>query len=162
MPLFGAPAVMIERQMTKRAPRHSLNERLAALVSYLPLFTAPDFEFGHWVIPQTGDPKIIGFPYYSFSDSAGAFIDSAYQFEWIVERFDWEDWKDTNEATSLLENCDALAEASIEQLERLLTLCVRQDRFCEGAMNSAFQSGLIIGILRRASDILSELQSPVR
>jgi hypothetical protein len=44
----------------------------------------------------------------------------------------------------------------------LLTAIIRQDRFCEGALLSAFDSGLILGIVRRAAAILKDEKPPTQ
>ena len=59
---------------------------------------------------------------------------------------------------SLQDDARALAQATPEQLARLLTVCVREDRFCEGALESAFESGLLTRILERAAVLLRELE----
>ncbi len=41
-------------------------------------------------------------------------------------------------------------------MERLLTALLRQDRFVEGLLGEAFESGLLTRIVRRAS-VLSEM-----
>ena len=44
-----------------------------------------------------------------------------------------------------------LEDATPEQLERLLTVLIRQERFVDGALESAFESGLLVRILKRAA-----------
>jgi hypothetical protein len=50
-----------------------------------------------------------------------------------------------------------LRSATPEQLAYLLSVCVYEDRVKEGALLSAFESGLLIRILERAAIILSEM-----
>ena len=54
--------------------------------------------------------------------------------------FDLATWKQTHEAKSLRDDAEVLARATPEQLARLLTICIRQDRFCEGTLEGAFES----------------------
>ena len=75
--------------------------------------------------------------------------------EW-VESFDWFDWKDSPEADRFWENTSALAEATPEQLGRLLAVLIRLDRIAEGTMITASDSGLLVSILRRAADLAEE------
>ena len=75
--------------------------------------------------------------------------------------FDWGTWKQTPEAISLRDDAQVLARATPEQLSRLLTVCIRQDRFCEGALEGAFESGLLTRILERAAIILRALEPQV-
>ena len=60
-------------------------------------------------------------------------------------------WANTPEAQSLRTDSEALNRATPEQLSRLLTSLIRGERFCDGTLNEAFESGLLAGILRRAS-----------
>jgi len=46
--------------------------------------------------------------------------------------------------------------ATPEQLSGLLTVVIRQDRFCEGSFEVAFASGLLTNICRRAAQLEQE------
>jgi len=98
-------------------------------------------------------------PHASFSAEAYAFIQAAYDFGWVEwEKFDWPKWKGTMEAIQLRDNPDALGKATPEQLAKLLTVCIRQDRFAEGTLQAAFETGLLTRILKRARAILTEIE----
>ena len=45
--------------------------------------------------------------------------------------------------------------ATADDLARLLTAIVRSDRFSEGSINGAFESGLLARIARRAATLLA-------
>ncbi len=62
-------------------------------------------------------------------------------------------WAQTEEAQALRVDPTALAKASDHQLVKLLTVVIRQDRFVEGALAAAFETGLILGILRRVEQL---------
>jgi len=47
-----------------------------------------------------------------------------------------------------------VAAATPEQLAMLLTAIVRSDRFVEGSIAGAFESGLLVAICRRAATLL--------
>jgi len=87
-----------------------------------------------------------------------SFEQIAYGLGWVILDFDWPTWKQTPEAISLRDDDQALAQATPEQLARLLTVCIRQDRFCEDALESAFESELLTRILERAAAILRQLE----
>ena len=74
-----------------------------------------------------------------------------------MKPFEWADWKDSAEATLLRDDPSALKNATLEQLIRLLTVVIRQDRFVEGALGNVFESGLLGGILRRAAVLATEM-----
>ena len=73
---------------------------------------------------------------------------------WVLN-FAWPAWKQTDEAISLRDDAAALAAATPEQLARLLTVLIRQDRFVEGALGSAYESGLLTSIVRRAAELVT-------
>jgi hypothetical protein len=134
----------------------NLQERLHALAAFLPRLEQPDFEFGKWVNPATEEPGVIVMGYYDFSETAEAFVKMAYDAGWVLSDFDWSAWAQTAEAAGFRDSPDALAQATAEQLARLLTVVIRQDRFCDGAIASAYESGLLTGIVRRAGQLESE------
>jgi hypothetical protein len=57
----------------------------------------------------------------------------------------------------LKDDPEATAAATPDQLARLLTAIVRSDRFVEGSIAGAFDSGLLARIARRAAALLAEL-----
>ena len=131
-----------------------LRDRLAGLAAFLPVFLAPGFEFGRWGGGEKTDSGAIQMPYYVLSDEAEAFVRVAYDLGWVLAGFDWPAWKETPEAISLLDDPESLRNASPEQLAQLLTVCIRQDRFVEGGLAAAFQSGLLTAIVARAKSVL--------
>ena len=151
----------MERTTTLSQPPVQLVEKLRGIVAFLPSFQAPDFKFGHWTKPPSDQPGVMILPYFSLSEVAGSFEQKAYDLGWIMPDFDWGAWKQTAEAISLRDDARVLARATPEQLERLLTMCIRQDRFCEGALEVAFKSGLLTRILERAAVILGEMEGEV-
>ena len=129
-----------------------MKDRLEALAEFLPIFETPDFEFGRFV----DEPGTFG--YYSFSEDASRFIDVCYETKWVNLRFDWGAWTNSLEALRLRDDPAALESATPDQLQNLLTVVIRQDRFVEGALASAFESGLLVSILRRAGVLAEELE----
>jgi hypothetical protein len=128
---------------------------LQALASFLPVFQAPGFMFGHWTRP---DPKPNGamvFPHYDLSPPVTAFIDACYRFNWVRTDFDWVEWSRSDEHTSL-RTPDGLEDATPDQLARVLTVCIRQDRFGEGSLASDYDTGLLLRILKRAHQLAIE------
>tara|TARA_Y100000589_G_scaffold224344_1_gene211926 strand:+ start:389 stop:736 length:348 start_codon:yes stop_codon:yes gene_type:complete len=78
------------------------------------------------------------------------FAAMCYKFNW-VEPFDWPNWMQTEEATQLRDDPNALANATPKQLQKLLTVMIRQERFVEGSLAEHFESGLIDRIMDRAA-----------
>jgi hypothetical protein len=147
----------LDTAKTQSQSTEQLVERLRGIVAFLPSFQAPDFKFGHWTEQLSDQPGVITLPHFSLSEAAGSFEQTAYDLGWVMRDFDWGTWKQTPEAIALRDNPQVLVRATPEQLARLLTVCIRQDRFCEGALENAFKSGLLTRILERAAIILRKL-----
>ena len=103
-------------------------------------------------------------PFYSHSDDASDFVEVCYRTKW-VQPFDWSEWMGSPEAINLRDDAAAMECASAELLQKLLqkllTVVIRQDRFADGALASAFESGLLVRILRRAAVLSQGLEVAV-
>lgn len=102
-------------------------ERLHGLAALLPLFEKPDAE-----------------------TAIGALNDASYRLGWVLTDFDWSTWAHGPECQRLVQNPDQIAVVDALTLARLLTAHLRQDRFCEGHLHSAFDGGHLLAIVRRA------------
>jgi hypothetical protein len=130
----------------------SVRDRLRRLAEFLPLFEDPSFEFGEWEPSRRTDSGAYTMPYYVFSPAAESFLKAAV----ALPGFDWPTWKNTEEARLLLTEHSRIAEARPEQLLKLLTVLVRADRFGEGTLAHAHESGLLRAIVRRASVLVAD------
>jgi Family of unknown function (DUF6508) len=108
---------------------------------------------------QEKEPGVFSMPYVIYGNTVNEFVAAAYEHGWVLRGFDWPGWAQSTEATNLRDDEAVLAQATPEQLMRLLTVVIRQDRFAEGALLDAFESGLILRIVRRATAILEEENS---
>lgn len=133
----------------------SRRDALAALAAYLPIFTAPGFAFGARVPPKPAGSGFVEAGWFSMSEPAQAFVQDAYAHGWVVE-FDWSKWAMTDEGQLLLHSPKAITEASEEDLARVLTVCLRADRWSEGSLNADFERGLLTRILERAAALVEE------
>ena len=73
-------------------------------------------------------------PHWQPSALAGEFVKMAYDEGWISTGFDWPAWIETDEAEAFLTNPPSIANATVDQLQKLLTAIIRSDRFSEGAI----------------------------
>ncbi|MCW2955416.1 MAG: hypothetical protein JWO69_285 [Thermoleophilia bacterium] len=76
------------------------------------------------------------------------FVDACYGDGAIVV-FDWIEWRDQGHV--LLETSGAMERATMAELQRLLTLLVRQEKFAEGTLAHAVEQGWLHHILARMS-----------
>ena len=130
-----------------------LDDRLRQLADLVPLLEAPSADFGHWEVPPERD-GVMSLGYYVFGPVGHAFQAAVGRGGWVVAGFDWRTWLDTPEGEAMRSDPEAVAAASPEQLAWLLTAIVRSDRFVEGSIEGAFESGLLARIARRAAALL--------
>lgn len=129
---------------------------LEALADFLGELENPDFSAGDWTSATKTCVGSHQMPFVNLGPIAQKFRDAAYQHEWVMHHFDWSEWALSRGATQLFEDPAYLANAGEFDLFRLLTVCIRRDKFSEGSLLRDFESGLIIRIVRRASAILRE------
>jgi hypothetical protein len=131
----------------------SVEQRLSALAAFLPVLAAPTFQAGEWTgAEHHGDVIVMGS--FELGPAAERFIQTAYDYGLVMD-FDWPEWSRTDEAQALYHDPDALAQASAIQLAKLLTVRIRTDRFCDGALAADFESGLMTRIATRAAALLT-------
>ena len=135
------------------------HEKLARLASHLPRLQAEGF--GSWTEMRKDDDGAFIMPEHILSTAGQEFIETCYEDGWIRTDLKWSDWGTSVEATSLQEDPTALGAATPLQLAKLLTAIVRADRFVEGTLDGAFDSGLIARILSRASSLAGAHDSDI-
>ena len=129
-------------------------DRLRALADLGPVLGTSDADFGHWEVPPPRD-GVGSLGWYVFGPSAEAWRAAVAAGGWIVAGFDWPAWLTTDEGRALRDDPAAIEAATTEQLARLITAIVRSDRFTEGSIAGAFESGLLARISRRAETLLA-------
>jgi hypothetical protein len=128
------------------------------LAAFAPVFRDPTTVFGKQH-PDTGagtrdDPTILG--WYELSEVGTKFFEMVYDAGWIIRGFDWSEWAWGDEGQLLSADRAALDKANCDQLCKLLAALVRQDRFCDGVLEQAFESGLLRAITERAEVLAAE------
>ena len=127
-------------------PTHVTPEQIDAVLGFLPLFEQPGVVFGEWQTPQGQ------MPYYAPSRQVLDFVQALYD-EHLIVVFDWGAWQE--EVERYRSDPQALAEADLLTVRKLLTAHVRKDRFVEGHLGSVFESGHMTAILRRMREIVA-------
>jgi hypothetical protein len=94
--------------------------------------------------------------YFAYSPEVDGFIRTLNEQNVLVP-FDWTSWQ--GEAQRYRSDPEALAEADLLTLRRLLTTHIRADRFVEGHLASMLESGHITAILRRLREIREQMPS---
>lgn len=124
-------------------------DAFAPVLAFLPLFEEPGFEAGRWNGGDADEAGVIHMPWVDYDPTVLEFLRALSTNGWVVP-FDWPSWLPG--AQRLVEP-GGIEEADVEALQRLLTAIVRQDRFVEGALAGAFESGLLVRILRRIREL---------
>ncbi len=134
--------------MSRKSSRH----KLKALAAFDLIFTRQGFVFSMPPTSQDGEPLSL-FSTSLLSPKGEEFLEMVIRHGWVLPRFDWPTWAKTEEAARLRDDPAALAQATAEQLSHLLTVLARQEHFGCDAMTSAFRSGLLNRIVRRANEL---------
>lgn len=101
--------------------------------------------FGQWSGGEKDGEGAIRFPYCVPGPIVSQFVEIVYAIPIIIS-FDWGSWDEGRKIASD-ENFDFDTTDLLTKC-KLITAIVRNDRFCEGALVSAFESGLILKILK--------------
>lgn len=122
---------------------------IVKLLEFLPRFEEQGRTFGDWSgfqdhVNESGRKTFI-MGRLDYSSDVLEFNKAAYETG-IVIAFDWGSWQE--EAMRIQSDPQRLAKASLVDLRKLLTLHLRKERFCEGHLLSAFETGDIQAILR--------------
>jgi Family of unknown function (DUF6508) len=128
-------------------------EALRALAAWESRLADPSFSMGSWTPSRTRDDGVIVMGYFTPGQEADAFLRDLGRVG-LVRPFDWMAWLKTPRGEELREPA-AVATAAPEELANLLTAIVRSERFSEGSLEGAHESGLLLAIARRASGLLS-------
>lgn len=146
---------------TTTEPKHwmtgpwTLRQRLEDLASHRPALAGDPTTLAHYAPSEpVGGVHAVGM--WVYDEYVDRFIQAAYDYGW-VRVIDWPNWSDTPRAKELLNEPTPMNTATAEELEWLLTTCLRSERFCDGAISDALESGLITRILARAQVLLNEL-----
>jgi len=116
----------------------------------LPILESPEFTPGVWHDSWRRPDGAIVMPWFQYSPQADEFRAAVGLSGLLQMGFAWPDWAGTPEAIALRTDREALEHATPDQLGKLLTMLIRADRFTEGALAEAFESGLIAAVARRA------------
>lgn len=127
-----------------------LRASLEIIADTLPLLESPDFTPGAWHHSWRRPDGVIVMPWFEYSAQADEFRTAVGRSGLLRPDLAWPDWAGTPDAIALRTDRDALAQATPDQLGRLLTMLIREDRFNEGALAESFESGLMTAVARRA------------
>ena len=144
---------------------NNYQEKIAALAAkdWQPLFELipairKTTKFAEMKGGENNDQGISQIPYYSVAAIVTKFLEIVYRLPIIIS-FDWGAW---DEGRKIVRDKNfGFDKLDIPTKCKLITAIVRNDRFCEGALVSAFESGLILKILESIERQITEERSIV-
>jgi Family of unknown function (DUF6508) len=117
---------------------------------------APGFRFGAWERSRQGSDGSWSMPYVTYEPRALELQRAAAAAGLITPEVDWQAWAATEEARAFRTDPSLVASATVEQLAHLVTWIYRSDRFSEGSLLEAFESGHLAAIARRARTLADD------
>ena len=96
--------------------------------------------------------------WFEYSPEAREFLADVGRHGWI-RVFDWGTWAQSPEGDRILRQPAGIERATAEDLVRVLTAIVRSDRFTEGSIAGAFESGLLLRVVQRAGELAAALST---
>lgn len=129
---------------------------LQTLAALGPQLRDPDASAGRWS-DQNGSGTVddpLTMPSFAMSDLLTRFEAMTYDVGWIKD-FDWMEWSRGPEAKRLMRDQASLADATVDQIAKVLTALVRADRFSEGTLAGYFKEGLLLALAERAEALLT-------
>jgi hypothetical protein len=129
----------------------SLSDRLGRLAAHAEFLRQPGFSAGRWHEPRHLEDGSMTMPWFELSPEAADLVRAASTLG-FVRPFDWMTWIATPEAAALM-TAEGTRGATAEDISKLMTTLVRRDRFVEGTLDAAFESGLLLAILERAREL---------
>ena len=111
-------------------------------------------KFGEWASAEKNEEETIQFPDCIEETIVSQFLDIVYRLPIIIS-FDWGAWEEGREIASNDDfDHDTL---DLPTKCKLITAIVRNNRFCDGVLVSAFESGLILRILKSIEKQISDV-----
>lgn len=122
-----------------------MKEHFAALAAFVPALEAASFKSGEWAGGETDGDGVITMPWFNQNADMSAFIDACYPL--MLKGFAWPEWIHTEDADRVQADFSVATE---EEVRKVITAMIRQERFVEGLLASACQNGTFLKIARRA------------
>lgn len=121
-------------------------ENIKNILKYLPLFETaePESLYKYPAPTKNKSGKTIFSFDYIYAPEVNEFVRALYKNNFIVP-FNWGDWE---EGKKYFRDPVLIQNADIEDLQKLLTAVVRNERFFAGALANAIESGDILAILK--------------
>ena len=139
----------------------ALAARLAVLAAWAPTLESAQLTFGRWEPSWTDGNGVMHLGWYEFSPEADRFRREMASAGW-VQPVDWMAWARSPAGRTMIEDPVRVASATADELVLLVTAAIRGDRFSEGSLAGAYESGMLLAIARRAQALLATRPNEIR
>jgi Family of unknown function (DUF6508) len=130
-------------------PKEPTRDMLRALAAFVPELAALD-KGGEWVCGEKLPDGSFTMSGFILCKTGVKLVERAYELGFVDPVVNWPEWQNTPEARRLFNDHAEVAQASALDLTRMLTTIIRGDRFCEGNIGGAIDSGCVLAIAERA------------
>ena len=122
-------------------------EEIEMLVSYLPRLYAEGFSpVNKWSGGKQNDGSMT-LPYPEYHPLVHEFFDHIASDGWLDYKYNPE------QASAMIRDANAIKTASLEQIQTMLTFCIRGERFSDGHWGEMIEKGYIRQLLERLNEI---------
>ena len=143
-PTFPDPYPMLSEETHEAIINAYPYSKWQKLFDLIPLIERNQ-SFGYLAGGEQVSENSISMPYWVLNEVVDEFLSIAYKIP-IVVTFDWPEWE---EGRKIISDPDFdFDTTSVPAKCKLMTAIIRNDRFCEGALIQAFESGLMLRILK--------------
>jgi len=125
------------------------NDSIDSVLAFLPEIEAADFSPGTWRGGKPDAAGVIQMPWFERSERLDALITAIASAGLVLPDFDWMTWLESPDGVDLQREPGRIERATERELAQLLTAIIRGDRFAEGNIAGALESGHLVRILRR-------------
>jgi len=123
-------------------------EEIETLISYLPRLYADGFKpVQNWSGGEKGKDGSISLPYPQYAPLVHEFFGHVSSDGWLDYQYNPE------QASVIIRDEDAVKNASLNQIQSMLTFCIRGERFSDGHWEEMIEKGYIRRLLERLIDI---------
>lgn len=145
----GSPSVPRDLQAKFKQPTIADIAAVAGMLADIERIEASPIEWG-------GGKQTDGsfqMPFVLYPPEVEHLIRAIHEHNLVITDFQWPSWQE--EARRFLDS-DVICSASLDEVRKLLTLHISQDRFIEGHLAEVIASGHVTSVLRRLADFARE------
>ncbi|HPX25148.1 MAG TPA: DUF6508 domain-containing protein [Methanofastidiosum sp.] len=129
-------------------------ENIDKVLEFLPYFEDKANDFFEFICKREDKPGIYHFPYYRPTSKILDFI-YALKMENFLLPYDWDN--DMPRILGLINGKRSISEASLSDLRKIFITLSVGEKFCDGYLANAVNSGIVLDVLKRLEEIRREI-----